>query len=198
MSYKGPDILLAAAAPLLARGDLALEIVGDGPLRGSLETFVSDHSLESAVTFRGWVAHDQVQHRLAESDVLTFPSIREFGGGVVLEAMAIGVPGLVVDYGGPAELITTETGFLVPLGTRTEIIASIRGQLERLVENPELIESRSGPARERVHREFTWQAKARRVLEIYDWALGRAAKPEHPVDARHPDLLRDHVPSMAH
>ena len=175
--YKGPDMLLEAAAPLLARGDLTLEIVGDGPLRESLEAFVSGQALESAVTFRGWVEHDQVQHYLAEADVLTFPSIREFGGGVVLEAMAIGVPALVVDYGGPAELVTPETGFLVPLRSRDEIITSLRDELERIIADPKLIESRSPPARERVHREFTWQAKARRVIEVYDWVLGRAPKP---------------------
>jgi len=60
----------------------------------------------------GWVNHLEIPRRLAAADVFGFPSIREFGGAVVLEAMAQGCVPLIVNYGGPAELATRETGFL--------------------------------------------------------------------------------------
>ena len=175
---KGPDMLLEAAAPLLNGGALTLDIIGDGPLGQSLQAFVRDHNLASAVRFRGWVPHEQVQYGLAHTDVLTLPSIKEFGGGVVLEAMALGVVPVVVDYGGPGELVTDETGFAVQLGTRQQIIDRFRRILADLAANPEKIVRKSEMARQRVLRLFTWPAKASQVLRIYRWLLGQAPRPD--------------------
>ena len=48
----------------------------------------------------GWVDHAKVGEHLAKSDVFAFPSVREFGGAVALEAMAVGAIPIVLDYGG--------------------------------------------------------------------------------------------------
>jgi len=168
--YKGPDILLEAAAPLLKRGDITLDYIGDGPLLSELRRQIDAEQLPG-VTFHGWVAHTQVQAHLVNADLLTFPSIREFGGGVALEAMALGVPPLIVDYGGPAELVTPDTGFAIPLGDRRQIIASLRERLTEFVATPQQIDKRSEPARRRVFDQFTWQAKAERVTDVYKSVL---------------------------
>ena len=81
--YKGPDMLIEAAAPLLKAGKLHLTMIGDGPLLPELKRTVADLGLSEAVEFCGWLKHQQVQDVMAACDLLTFPSIREFGGGVV-------------------------------------------------------------------------------------------------------------------
>ncbi len=110
---------------------------------------------------------------MARADLLVLPSIREFGGGVVLEAMAVGLVPLVVDYGGPAELVTGSTGFRLPLGSRERLVARLRAELERLAEDPGAIDARSAPARRRVARWFTWERKAEQLLAVYEWVVGR-------------------------
>ncbi len=165
--YKGADMLLEAAAPLVRAGELRVQLLGDGPQRAELEALVAREQLGAGVEFSGWVDHQRVQDHLAASDLLVLPSIREFGGGVVLEAMAVGLPVAVVAYGGPRELVTEPTGFLIELGPRAQIVAQFRALFERLVADPRLIESRVEPAREHVRRHFTWEAKARKVLELY-------------------------------
>ena len=99
--YKGADILLEAAADFLREGKLELEIIGDGPERQMLEALASQLGIETRVHFRGWMPHKEVQGILRLCDFMALPSIREFGGGVVIEAMALGVAPIVADYGGP-------------------------------------------------------------------------------------------------
>jgi glycosyltransferase involved in cell wall biosynthesis len=177
--YKGADMLLEAATPLVRMGKLTVEIIGDGPQMPELKEFVRREDLATGVTLCGWVEHEKVQDRLAQADVFAFPSIREFGGGAVLEAMAVGLVPIVIDYAGPAELVTERTGFLLPMGTRQQIVQRLAALLNQLAENPAIIDAQSGPALRRAHELFTWDVKARRVLDVYEWVTGRRAdKPD--------------------
>jgi glycosyltransferase involved in cell wall biosynthesis len=175
--YKGADMLLEAAAPLVRAGRVKLELIGDGMQAASLRALAAREGLPETI-FAGWIKHEKLQERLGESDVLAFPSIREFGGAVVLEAMALGLVPVVVNYGGPAELVTPSTGVLLPMGSRDEIVASLRAVLQRLSDEPDQIRAMGARARERVMTNFTWDAKAGQVLEVYRWVLGQRAKPE--------------------
>jgi glycosyltransferase involved in cell wall biosynthesis len=120
-----------------------------------------------------------VQEVAAECAALAFPSIREFGGGVVLEAMAMGLAPLVVDYAGPGELVVPGTGFKVPLGGRDEVVAGFRRELARMAEDDGGLAEVGARARARVEALFTWERKAEQVAEVYAWVLG--ARAERPV-----------------
>lgn len=169
--YKGPDILLEAAAPLLRDGQMVLDIVGDGPMREQLQQLAETLGVTKAVCFHGNLPHEEVQGVLAGAHLLTFPSIREFGGGVVLEAMALGTVPLVVDYAGPGELVTPETGFLIPIGSRSQIAARLSAQLEALCEDRSMLTAMAKAARQRVQDHFTWDAKAMQVVKYYQRLL---------------------------
>ncbi|NDV53969.1 glycosyltransferase family 4 protein [Salipiger sp. PrR003] len=182
--YKGPDMLLEAAAPLLRDGRLQLEMVGDGPMRASLEAQATALGVTHGATFHGWLNHRTVQDVLCRCHLLSFPSIREFGGGVVLEAMALGVVPMIVDYAGPAELVTKGTGFKLPCTDRAGIVAAFGAALERLAADPSPLPAMAQAARRHVHAQFTWARKAAQIAEVYDWiARGQPGAP--------PQLLRD-------
>lgn len=177
--YKGPDMLIAAAAPLLRDGRMTLDIIGDGPMMSELTALAQKEGVADAVRFHGWVAHEDVQTVLAKVNVLSFPSVREFGGGVVLEAMATGVAPVVVDYAGPGELVTDDIGRKTPIGSREEIVVGFRGLLTDLANDPAAVAVMGETARQRIAEKFTWARKAEQVLEVYAWVLGkRADKPE--------------------
>ncbi|TJZ91984.1 glycosyltransferase family 4 protein [Paracoccus gahaiensis] len=165
--YKGPDMLLEAAAPLMRDGKLVLDMIGDGPMAEELRAQAERLQVSDAVTFHGHLPHDQVQPVLAQANLMTFPSIREFGGGVVLEAMALGVVPMVVDYAGPGELVTGETGYLIPVGPRPRIIASFRAALEAVAADPSGLPAKAQAARRTALADFTWDAKASRILALY-------------------------------
>jgi glycosyltransferase involved in cell wall biosynthesis len=94
---------------------------------------------------------------------------------------------IVLNYGGPAELVTEKTGFLVPMGNRQQIIQSFRTILADLAINPHKIEEKSQAALRRAREQFTWASKAVQTLEIYRWVLDpRLPRPNFPMPV--PDL----------
>lgn len=173
--YKGADMLIEAARPLLESGRMTLDFIGDGPVLNDLKA--QAEGLEN-ITFHGWVAHEKVQDILKTCSLFTFPSIREFGGGVVLEAMALGVPPLIVDYAGPGELVGEGLGFKVPVGSREEITNAFRAKLMELAGQPDLLRSTGAACAAHVENHLTWQQKAQQIAEIYNWAMGQGAKPK--------------------
>lgn len=188
--YKGADMLLEAVAQDVRAGRITVDIVGDGPQRESLMRAIQADDLSEGVKLHGWLAHQDVQRVLAQCHVLGFPSVREFGGGVVLEAMALGVVPVVVDYAGPAELVTDSTGFRVPLGRRDEIVERLRKVLSGLATDSASLTLMGERARRRVETMFTWEAKARQVEEVYRWVLGRSAMPRFGMPFTEPGLER--------
>ncbi|MFO7180153.1 MAG: glycosyltransferase family 4 protein, partial [Pseudomonadota bacterium] len=176
--YKAADILIEAAAPLVRQGRVVVDVIGDGPEMNRLKALRAQAGVEKGVLLDGWVPHEQLGRRLASAHVFGFPSLREFGGAVVLEAMATGLVPIVVAYGGPNELVSDATGIRVPLGSRESIVAGVRAALERLLSSPELLASFAERARARVFHHFTWEAKAAQVLEVYQWVLGNRSKPD--------------------
>ena len=176
--FKGCDMLIEAASPLLQAGRLTLEIIGFGPERERLDAMVADRGLGAFITFAGKLSHFDLADRLKHADVLTFPSVREFGGAVVLEAMASGVVPIVVDYGGPAELVSPASGYLLPLGRREAVIASLRATLEAILADPGQLAEKSRRGVDRAFGLFAWPAKARQTFEVYRWVLGQ--RPDKP------------------
>ena len=169
--YKGPDMLLEAAIPLMRAGRLKLDIIGDGPLMEPLRALAAREGVKDGVVFHGWVAHPQVPALARRSHVFAFPSVREFGGGVVLEAMALGTVPLIVDYAGPAELVDDTTGFKVPLGPRATIVDGLRAALAGLCEDRSALPAMAARGRAVVAERYTWPAKAAQVAAIYERVL---------------------------
>lgn len=177
--YKGPDMLIRAAAPLLRAGQLRLDLIGNGPMLAELKALACAEQVEEAITFHGQLKHADVAQVMKGCDFLAFPSIREFGGGVVLEAMALGLPPLIVDYAGPGELVSPEWGFKVPVNAPDQLIADFRAQLEQIVSDPSILVQRGLAAQARVADRFLWSRKAEQMLDVYDWVRGiRADKPQ--------------------
>ena len=151
-------------------------MIGDGPMLEALKNQARSLGIDQFVNFTGWLEHKDVQAEMVDCNLFAFPSIREFGGGVVLEAMALGIPPLIVDYAGPGELVRKETGFSVPIGSRQSIINGFQRELTRLQANPDLLRDTGTAGRDFVERHFTWSQKAQQIAEVYNWVLSRRAE----------------------
>ena len=167
--YKGCDMLLESVARLVKSGSAAisLTIIGDGSEEKALKKFVEDNQLQSNVKFLGWIPHTEVSLHCASSDIFCFPSVREFGGAVVMEAMASGLPCVVVDNGGIGEYVTEECGVKISPEGRNYVIEKLETTISELLDNPSRLETLTRGARSRA-REFSWKSKAVALEKLYD------------------------------
>lgn len=169
--YKGIDLILDAMSQSHPLRDAELVVVGDGPQRGALTEKAQSLGLHSHVQFRGWLDQARLGQELRQAQAFVFPSLREFGGGGVLEAMAAALPSIVVAPGGPGELIAPDCGRALPLAPRAVLVEQLRLAMEELCADPSRCRALGRRAGERVRDEFTWSAKASRVAAIYDEVL---------------------------
>jgi glycosyltransferase involved in cell wall biosynthesis len=191
---KACDLGLRAAAPLLQRDLARFTILGDGPERNRLEQLVSSLGIEKAVTFCGWVPHAEALNRLRSADVLVFPSVRDFGAGVVFEALATGAVPVVADFGGPGDIVHSDVGYKVPLTSESDMVAKMERILEELAGNRELLNRLRRQGMAYARECLTWDAKARSTTQVLNWVAGRGPKP----DLQPPKLLNPALHATAH
>jgi glycosyltransferase involved in cell wall biosynthesis len=90
---KGQADLLRAFARLHeADPDVHLDVVGKGPQRAQFQRLAGELGVADAVTFHGFVSHDEKVRLLNRATVFVFASRQEGFGLAVLEAMAAGLP----------------------------------------------------------------------------------------------------------
>lgn len=157
-----------AAAGRLARADPELQfiVVGDGRERRALETQASELGLGDRMRFTGQVRD---AHRLiAAMDVFVFPSLAEGSPGVVKEAMALGVPVVAAAAPGTVEVVTKDTGLLVPCENAEQLARAVRGTLDA----PEPVAERVQRARVRARERFSIDATVARTHEVYRRVMG--------------------------
>ena len=93
--------------------------------------------------------------------------------------MACGCVPVVVDYGGPGGLVNDTCGTAIPLGNKDALVQSYTRVLEGYAQDPALRKQQSKAAYDRAIQHFSWDAKARKTVEIYKWVTGqRSDKPD--------------------
>jgi glycosyltransferase involved in cell wall biosynthesis len=176
--YKACDLALRAAAPLLKVGQARFTIVGDGPERAGLDRLTRSLGIEKVVSFCGTLRHPETIQRLGAADVLVFPSIHEFGGAVVFEALAMGAVPVVVDFGGPGDIVHSGVGFKVPLTNEDDVVVQIEKILTDLARNPALVERLRQEGMRYARECLSWEGKAQIVTQILSWAVRQGPKPD--------------------
>lgn len=130
---KGHDVLIEAVALIPDAERPIAMIVGEGMLRGSLESRIRESGLESHVHLLGF--QNNVIGLLTTADIYVMPSRYEGLPIALLEAMALGKPIVATAVNGIPEAIRDgENGLLVP----SEDPAALAEALRRLGRDPAL------------------------------------------------------------
>jgi glycosyltransferase involved in cell wall biosynthesis len=123
------QLLLIEAMATLAAGDILCELVlvGDGPMRGAVETMIHRHGLANRIRITGWIGSTQVRDEILAARALVLPSFAEGLPVVIMEAMALRRPVLCTYVAGIPELVRPgENGWLFPAGSVEELASAMQ------------------------------------------------------------------------
>ncbi len=138
-----------------------------------LHAQVADAGLQERVSFLG--EREDVPELMRALDILLLPSEEEPFGRALLEAMALGVPVLATNVGGPVEIVEDgREGYLLPPHEPRAWAQAIG----RLAASPEQAAQMGRAGRRRVEGEFTIDRHVASMLAVYERALARAGARE--------------------
>jgi glycosyltransferase involved in cell wall biosynthesis len=159
-----PTLLRALAG--LRDAEWELELIGDGPLRGRMESLAADLGLRERVHFLG--QRMDVPRLLAAAQLSLLVSNWEGLPLSILEAMRAGLPVIATDVAGIGEAIRDgETGYLIPRGD----VELLRDRLARLLADARLRLEQGQAGRARYERHFTLDQFVGRTLAVYQGVL---------------------------
>ena len=150
-SEKGFDVLIDALAQLKRSGaPQRLVLVGDGPLRASLERAARDSGVAELIEFAGELPPAEVRTRLEKADLFCLPSFSEGLPISIMEAMAVGVPVVTTWIAGIPELAEDGVTALTVPPARSDALAAA---LHRLASDTALRLRLSRGARSKVEEQ---------------------------------------------
>lgn len=159
---KGMPLLIQAAAKL-ARDHVSFEltIVGDGPLRETLQTLIEQHQLQSRVVLAGWKTGPEIQTMIQQSRTLVMPSFAEGLPVACMESLAFGRPVIATAVAGIPELIRSGvTGWLIPAGS----VAALCHAMKQAIDTPQKeIERRGNRGASRVRQRHDVRREAKKL-----------------------------------
>jgi glycosyltransferase involved in cell wall biosynthesis len=173
--FKCVDYLLEAVSRVKGVVPVELRVVGDGPMATEWKSLADSLGLSSNVTFTGARSLDEVSAEMRDCHVFVLPSVRESGGGVLLEAMASARPVAGVAFGGPAEIVDGAVGCSLPADGPESLVAALAQLLRDVVADPEGWRRRGEEGRRRAESRFSWDAKVDEAVRLYERILGKKA-----------------------
>lgn len=178
--HKIDQFVYAIAEKLKSHPKLKLMLVGDGATFESVQSFVTQNSLDDQVILTGRVGHDEVPGLLAAMDVAVLPSAGAYTSPVKLfEFMACGIPPLAPDLEPIQEIVRPgETGWMFEQENLDDAVT----QLFDLIQDQTRLKQVGAAARDYIRAERQWKHNIIQLTDFYIQLTGLSA-PSIPAEA---------------
>jgi glycogen(starch) synthase len=172
---KGIATLVEAMPRLLEMHHTAKVVIcGRGPMLDQYRGLAAALGLGDRVHFTGFIDDDSLQKLFQVADAAVFPSLYEPFGIVALEGMAAGLPTIVSDVGGMAEIVKDGVnGLKVPPNNP----GALAWALHRVISSPEWGRSLGATGRAETETIYNWDRIAEQTAGVYEAILGSQDKP---------------------
>jgi colanic acid/amylovoran biosynthesis glycosyltransferase len=175
------DAVAAIAECVKTIPSLRYEIIGDGPLRGALETQIHALGLDGTVHLLGWRKQDEILRHLEESHLLLQPSVTAWNGDgegtptVIMEAAATGLPVVGTRHSGiPDIVVDGQTGYLVA----EHDVPALAARIVELARRPELRAEMGRAGRRHIETHFDVDGLNDDLVRLYqDLVAGKFEGP---------------------
>jgi glycosyltransferase involved in cell wall biosynthesis len=179
VAFKGFDDLIDACAELARRRiDFVCDIIGDGPLRETLQAKIEQLDLASRVNLLGSLSQDAVLEKLQAADIFALASTTDTQRAtdvfptVILEAMASARPVVSTRLAGIPELVVDgQTGMLASPGDSTALAQT----LEQLLCDPNLRLSFGNAGRARIEQHFRIEQTVAPLVQLLERTCSRSS-----------------------
>ncbi|HEV2132766.1 MAG TPA: glycosyltransferase family 4 protein [Terracidiphilus sp.] len=132
-------------------------VIGRGPDEAWLHALASELEIADSIEWVPWMDRNRLLDLYSQFDLLLFPSLRDSGGMVVLEALSRGVPVVCLDLGGPGVMVDETCGRKIPTANRSEseVVNAMAVEMIALASDSGSLAALKAGAIERA-RQFTW------------------------------------------
>ena len=161
MEFKALELSLDAVEVAAKECDVVLDILGDGPDRDRLADRLSDLSASGLVNDHGWVDRQAMEDAFASSHVLLYNSLRDNGSAPLHEATRWGLPAIVLDHQGPAQITDDRWAVKIPLSSPQRSVDELASAIVHLANDVDA-RRRMGAGALRAAHCNTWGERARR------------------------------------
>ena len=135
---KSVGIFLEALTQVRHYDLLHIDIVGDGPLRNTLQQYAIRHKLNEAITWHGQLPRAEAVKIFNSAHLHVITSVSEGNPTTIWEAMSYGVPTMSFDHCGMHDTICDKCGIRIPIAKRYEdCVTAIARNIDDLLEHPE-------------------------------------------------------------
>lgn len=168
--WKGVDLAIRAVKEARDRGvDVELIVLQEGPEKATLENLVRELGLAKWVKFTGRLPTlEDVYRTIQSADALIHPAYHEAFGQSCLESLALGVPVLCLDWGGPAVIVDDETGIRVAPSSYRETVHQLAEAIALLPAKLAAGEFSAASCQKRAFTIFSWERLAKSLSDLYE------------------------------
>lgn len=148
--------------------NIHLTIIGKGPEKPRLEAYIKRNKLEPKIDLIPEMPRNQVLNRLCDADIYAFPSLREGGSWALMEAMAVGLPVVCLNWTGMKIITDSNSAIQIEPSDYEETCRKFTFGIEKLITDIDMRQSIGMAARYRMQNKFNWNYLGDTIQEIFD------------------------------
>lgn len=160
--------LIKAISLIPCNYNIKLTIIGSGPDEESIKKLIFKLGLSNRITLIPFIPRLEVLKQLELSDVYLFGSLKEACNLSLLEAMAIGLPVICLNWSGMAISTDDSCAIRLPVTNPEQMPEDMAAAIIKLIENPELRESMGKAGRKRIKEIYNWENKGDFINKLLD------------------------------